>query len=199
MHYHRWQRHGDPLETGNPGFGVPAEERFEAKVDRSGGPDACWPFTASRNEDGYGGFWDGERRVKAHRFAWELAHGPIPDGLDVLHHCDNPPCCNSESDKHLFLGTNADNIADMVAKGRWESPDRPRQRSTGERHGSVTHPERVRRGAEHGMSKLTEDAVRQIRALYAVGDTTQDALATRFGVHQTTVGVIVRRAKWGHI
>jgi len=58
--------------------------------------------------------------IRTHRLAWELANGPIPDGLSVLHHCDNPPCCNVE---HLFLGTQTDNHADMVAKGRHYHPN----------------------------------------------------------------------------
>jgi hypothetical protein len=96
------------------------EERFWAKVDRSGGPDACWLWTAGtfRLRNGYGKFGAdpaASRTVYAHRFAYELSHGPIPPGLLVCHHCDNPPCCNPA---HLFLGTIADNMRDMSDKGR---------------------------------------------------------------------------------
>ena len=103
--------------SGKPG--APAEVRFRAKVDRSGGPDACWPWTAAIHlRSGYGQFvLRHSVRVYAHRYAWEDAYGPIPAGLLVLHHCDNPPCCNP-SPKHLFLGTQAENMADMVSKGR---------------------------------------------------------------------------------
>jgi hypothetical protein len=60
--------------------------------------------------------------VKAHRIAWELVHGPIPAGLYILHHCDNPACCNAfDTAHHLFLGTKTDNNRDMVAKGRANS------------------------------------------------------------------------------
>lgn len=92
--------------------------RFWSHVDKSG---ECWEWTAARQPSGYGKMvvgsrLDGSRRFPpSHRLAWELTHGPIPQGLHVLHHCDNPPCCNPA---HRFLGTDADNAADKVAKGR---------------------------------------------------------------------------------
>jgi len=72
-------------------------------------------WSGSRGRDGYGSIHVGPQTILTHRLAWELAHGPIPDGLCVLHHCDNPPCCNPA---HLWLGTPADNAADRDAKGR---------------------------------------------------------------------------------
>lgn len=91
------------------------EERFWSFVDKSAGPDACWPWTGARLK-GYGQFRrDGNRRV-ATRLAWEYVTGsPLPDGMLIMHTCDNPPCTNPA---HLRPGTNADNIADMWAKGR---------------------------------------------------------------------------------
>lgn len=89
--------------------------RFWAKVDKRG-PDECWPWLGATNGNmGHGQLTVAQRRHYAHRAAWELAHGPIPPGFFVCHHCDNPPCCNSA---HLFLGTARDNAQDMVAKGR---------------------------------------------------------------------------------
>jgi hypothetical protein len=97
-------------------------ERFEAHVDRSAGPDQCHAWTGARTPKGYGIMHVAEIRKtrQAHRVAWELANGPIPDGPGyhgtcICHRCDNPSCVNVA---HLFAGTVADNIRDMDAKGR---------------------------------------------------------------------------------
>jgi hypothetical protein len=90
----------------------PLVERFWARVRK--GPE-CWEF-AGPTRKGYGQLGVGSgRHISAHRISWELANGPIPDGMQVLHTCDNPPCVNPA---HLFLGTHQDNMDDMVAKGR---------------------------------------------------------------------------------
>ena len=91
------------------------DDRFWTKVDRSGGPDACWEWMGARAPWGYGNAWISGVSRSAHRAAWEAVHGPISDGLWVLHRCDNPPCCNPA---HLFLGTQADNMRDAARKGR---------------------------------------------------------------------------------
>lgn len=92
--------------------------RFDARVDRSGGPTACWPWMGRRDADGYGRIDDPilGQPVMAHRVAYANENGPIPAGLWILHRCDNPPCCNPA---HHFPGTVADNNADMKAKGRY--------------------------------------------------------------------------------
>ena len=90
-------------------------EKFNAKIKRG---DGCWLWQASVTADGYGRMGiggPGNKRMLAHRVAWQLYVGKIPDGMLVLHKCDNPPCCNP---KHLFLGTDADNARDMSRKGR---------------------------------------------------------------------------------
>lgn len=99
-------------------------ERFWSKVN-IGNPNECWEWGSSRNKKGYGQFTLYDRKsfnVKAHRMAWEVTNGKIPDGLFVCHHCDNPPCCNPA---HLFVGTNSDNMKDASSKGRLRLPRIP--------------------------------------------------------------------------
>jgi HNH endonuclease len=178
---------------------TPIEERYWAKVDRSGGADACWPWTGNRDKDGYAGwFWDGTylpngrgRYIRAARWAYTYFIGPIAAGNWVLHHCDNPPCMNPS---HWFLGTAADNSADRDAKGRgggWKT--------AGTANGAYIHRERMLRGEASPVSKLTEQQVQEIRARYAMGGVRQKDLAAEYGVVQALVSAIVRRKLWRHI
>jgi hypothetical protein len=95
---------------------LPLEERFWAKVVKT---DTCWLWKGAKHKQGYGIILAHAKpspSLLTHRVAWEIGHSPIPEDLEVLHHCDNPPCVNYE--QHLFLGTPADNFADMRAKER---------------------------------------------------------------------------------
>lgn len=91
----------------------PTEKRFWERVNKQ--PDGCWLWTGTTNLRGYGILARNNTMQLAHRFSYELHKGVIPDGMFVCHSCDNPPCVNPD---HLWLGTNADNVSDMVAKGR---------------------------------------------------------------------------------
>lgn len=168
----------------------PIVERFWEKVDRSGGSDTCWLWTDGRNASGYGRVWMGGRRGRAimsHRFSWELHNGEIPDGLCVLHRCDTRHCVNPA---HLFLGTKADNIADMLNKGR-----QPR----GATHGRQTKPERTARGERLTQAKLTDAAVRDIRRRYAAGGITQQVLADEYGIARSKISAVICRRTWRHV
>jgi len=133
----------------------------------------CWIWLGCRNEHGYGSLRADGQPWLAHRRAYTLKYGPIPEGIKVCHSCDSPPCCNPT---HLFLGTQAVNVADCVSKGRM--PDR--------------------RGERHPRVKLTEEIVRAIRGLSAIGTSYVD-LAERFGITRHYAWPIVQRRTWRHI
>lgn len=166
----------------------PITERFWAKVDRSGGPEACWLWTGAttRRYDGgrgYGVIGIGRHlqgNVLAHRLSWVIHFGPIPVGLYALHRCDTPPCVNP---RHLWLGTYADNGRDMVMKGR---------------HFSKTKPERVVRGERHGNARLTVVAVQEIRRALTRGEQIT-SIARRLSISRTTVGDVRSGRTWRHV
>lgn len=163
----------------------PLSERFWQHFQRAEGPKACWPWEGALSSDGYGMVRDDDgKRVRAHRVAYELQVGPIPDGQWVLHRCDNPPCVRGD---HLFPGTNHDNLRDMWRKHRGPH---------GDTHGARKHPESRPRGSANGRAKLTEDQVRAIRQQYAVGNITIKTLAAEYGVAETGMGRIVRGTSW---
>lgn len=126
--------------------------------------------------DGYGMIWANGRPQRTHRAAWAAANGPIPDGLHVLHKCDNRRCVNVE---HLFLGTNADNVADKVAKHRQYFP-----------------PDM--KGENHPHSKLTDDKVREIRRLASQGHSNR-YIARMFEVSIMTISFIRNFKTWTHV
>ena len=165
--------------AGRPTYEERAEARLLASFDMQG-EDECWPWTATRQPNGYGSFFYQGRRHGAHRFIYERHHGPIPAGLFVCHHCDNPPCVNPG---HLFLGTAADNTADMIRKGRYKVGSR----------------ENCRRGEDHPDAVLTEADVRDMRAVRAAEGIPYYAIAERFGVAPRTAYLAVTGRTWAHI
>lgn len=150
-------------------------ERFWAKVSVIDDDDSCWEWQAYCMPNGYGSLSVNRRPITAHRFAWELANGPIPDGMCVLHRCDNRRCARAS---HLFLGTYADNSADMIAKGR-------------ERH-------RTPHGEDSPHAIVTEEQVRRIRERIASGET-QAHLAREHGVTISAVNRMWKRKSWKHV
>jgi hypothetical protein len=127
----------------------------------------CKEWTGARDRDGYGTL--GRRKLRAHRIAWEAAYGPIPPGLLVCHHCDNPPCVEPT---HLFIGTAADNMQDASAKGRLP-----------------THPP----GEAHPNAKLTDAQVHAIRDAYQRhGHPNQLDLARTYGMSQASINRMLR-------
>lgn len=116
-HYASWWRYGDPLAARTR---VSTEERFWRQVEKGAGDDDCWLWVRATTSQGrYGYFKWQNRSWQAHRAAWTLTHGPIPDGLVVCHRCDVTLCVRPD---HLFLGTQADNVRDMWEKGRGYVP-----------------------------------------------------------------------------
>jgi hypothetical protein len=149
---------------------VSLAERFWSKVDKAG---ECWLWIGWKDADGYGQISLGGRsgrRVGAHVAAWLLAHGQLP-ALQVLHRCDNPACVRAE---HLFLGTQRDNMQDMVRKGR----------------------KAVRAGEENPQAKLTEEQIEEVRSSYVPGVVTQRQLSRQYGVSQSTISEIVNHKAW---
>lgn len=152
---------------------------LQDRLDRHSMPEpnsGCqiW-LSSSRNAYGHGHMGVGGVTIMAHRVAWMLSHGPIPDGMLVLHRCDTPGCINPN---HLFLGTYQDNQDDKVRKGRQA------------RGAKLAHPRA--RGERNGNAKLTAEIVRAIRA----SDESQRKIATRYGVTQAIISKIKRNEVW---
>lgn len=154
----------------------------KVKVTRSG----CWLWLGRTNSKGYGVFDIGRTSVLAHRVAFALGNGVARGDLSVCHDCDTPPCCRFD---HLFEGTNVENVADSMSKGRSRGPAKGRD---------VVPPGSRKRGSEHGRATLTEGLVLRIRAEASSG-VTRKALEARYGLPKSTLGYLLRRKTWRHI
>lgn len=160
----------------------PLVERFWPKVQRTEG---CWLWLGAKRRRGYGEIGgDPSTRtiMAAHRVSWELHFGPIPEGMDVCHRCDNPPCVNPA---HLFLGTESANMQDASAKGRLRNP-------------AVFRPEKLERGAGRYNAKMTEDTVRTIRRRRAEGALLRE-IAAELGITFSAVDNVLRGVRWKHV
>lgn len=173
LHWNRWRKHGDPhIVLPSCRKARPTAERLWARIDRT--VPGCWPYPGYQSRSGHCQIWNGAGMDPVHRVAWVDTFGPIPIGLAVCHHCDNPPCCRPD---HLFLGTIADNNRDRDRKGR---------------HKPLL-------GEANGLAKLTEADVRAIRASYIPRINSTYSLAKQYGVHQSLIWSVIHRKVWTHV
>jgi hypothetical protein len=131
--------------------------------------DHCWEWIGATQSQGYGSFSINGKTYLAHRISYTICHGDIPEGLCVLHHCDNRLCVNPG---HLFLGTNFDNIQDMVRKNR-------------QSHNTTNR-----------ITKLNIDQVELMRRLYKGGGESYATLAKKFLVSKYSIGAVIRSDSW---
>jgi HNH endonuclease len=147
------------------------DKRFWSKVEKKEG---CWEWTAARLLNGYGVVALGKCMWLAHRASWLLHYGEIPQGMLVLHHCDNRGCVRPD---HLFLGTNQDNVRDMLSKGR-QIKAQPKLR-----------------GENHRDAKLTWKQVTEARRLHSQGRSIH-SLARQYAVSKPAMSAIIRHRTW---
>lgn len=143
-------------------------ESFWAKVHKG---ERCWLWQGAKKHDGYGLINRHGKMMLAHRFSWELANGPIPEGRFALHHCDTPACVNPS---HMYLGTKKDNARGKILRGRDPT-----------------------RGEGNIHSKLTEEQAREILSLK--GKISGLKLAPKYGVNPGSIHAIWRGEAWKHI
>lgn len=154
------------------GLRVDVAKRLWRRVTKTPNEWDCWEWQGAKNDRGYGVLGMDNRVVYAHRLSWELRFGPIPEGLEICHHCDNPICVNP---RHLFLGTHVNNMFDRSVKGR------------------------TARGSSLPFAKLNEADIELIREEYAKGRLRQYQLAEKYGVCQPHISDIVNNKRWKHL
>ena len=154
------------IETGRHTNAKPIEYYIDA--------DGCWMCTShAPYQSGYCFVFRGGKRVKLHRYVYELLVKKIEDDMLLCHRCDKRACINPEC---MFEGTSLDNMLDKISKGRHNSPV----------------------GSRHGQSKLEEEDIHEIRYLHSIGYS-QKFLADGYGVRHTAISRIISRKRWGHI
>ena len=147
------------------------QRRFWSKVQKT---DNCWLWNSNKVRGGYGQFSFRRGKSYAHRISWETVHGLVPVGFELCHKCDVPSCVNPA---HLFLGTHTQNMRDCVSKGR-----------------NVNQ-----RGQKHGMAKLTDADVIEIRRRFETERVSKRTLSVEFGISDVMVGLIIRKVCWKHL
>lgn len=143
-------------------------ERLWSRIAIAGDND-CWLWMAGCDDSGYGTIGVIKKKYKAHRMVYHVTYGALRDDLNVLHTCDTPRCCNPA---HLFLGTQADNVQDMVRKNRQP------------------------KGEQSGKHKLTWAQVREIRARHSQGIVGTRTLAKEYGLNRSSIMAIIHRTAW---
>lgn len=174
-HYYRWRRYGDPMRVvvAHVSRKLTIAERLDLLLDKSGGPEACWPYIRKLHRTGYAPVRFHGSIKGVHVWAYEVAFGPVMDGMFVLHACDNRRCGNPA---HLSVGTHQDNMNDKVARGR-------QARMAGE---------------ENPFAKLTKDQAIEIKRRRLSGERVVD-LVREFGVSGFAIYGIATGKTWAHL
>ena len=194
------QKH-KPLPLDVTVYSEGARERFWGKV-KKGNSDDCWLWEGSLTHDGYGRYSNSRKQHLAHRAAFRMEIGEIPEGLCVCHSCDTRACCNPN---HLWLGTNWDNTLDSLHKGRLATGDRSGRRKhpgnypSGDDHPFRKNPLSHAFGESVNTAKLRAEDVIRIRRLFGTGKHSILSLAHRFSVSESNIQFIVARRTWKHL
>lgn len=165
---------------------ITPEKRFWLKVNKRG---KCWLWLGGQNEDGYGIFSVGRRRMRAHRWIYQFLNGALPRSIEVCHICDNPRCVRPS---HLFSGTHAANMKDSANKNRNGMQRHPHRSSL--IGGEVQRP----RGERNGASRLVEQDVIAIRHMKRSG-LKRAQISKLYGVSKVTISKIITYQSWAHI
>ena len=156
-------------------------KRFWTHIHKQDTLNGCWLWIGTVDRYGYGRFAIKGKQFLAHRIAYELTYGKIPDGLLCCHHCDNPRCVRPD---HLFIGTNSDNMIDAYKKGRLRQLSPFTSQNT--------------RGSNNANAKLTKTDILEIRYLRYDGFS-QGTIAKRFNVSVSTIKDILHKRTWNHV